>query len=127
MSTDSVRRLRFDPTDPSRRILTMRESKQDASDSYDVYEHEYVLDQQDQERILEGFGFGTVGDKPLAEDDACARIAAFAATIVKAPQLLVIIVSTTEIAAYRSNILGGNLKLPAVLRELADKIPTVST
>lgn len=93
-------------------------------------DEEFTLDQEDQERILQGFGFVTfvpVGDETLPVAAAADRIAAYAATIVKATQLLIVIVSTPEVAAYRSNLIGGPAAMPAVLRELAAKIPQVTT
>lgn len=118
-TTRRVESLRIDPHDGTKRILTMR---------LGGGLMEFVLDQADQEILLSGFGYGTPSGPRLSEDDAAQRIGEYAAQFVKAPQLLVVIVSSPGgYASYRSNIVGGNAAMPAMLRDLANKIPTVKT
>lgn len=59
----------------------------------------------------------------MKDVNTCAQaIAETAQAIVTAPQLFIVIVLDPTIASYRSNYVGGMAKLPALLRELADKM-----
>jgi hypothetical protein len=84
----------------------------------------FDLTPEDQTEILRGFGIAP----PIAGvdvDGAAQKIGEFACTIVKPPQLMIVIVSDVNVAAYRSNILGGAARMPATLRELAMKLERI--